>query len=130
MRYLTLGEVVALHRALLESSGGATRIRDLGSLESALAQPRATFGGVDLHASLASKVAALGFSLTLNHPFVDGNKRVAHAAMEVFLILNGHEIVATMDDQEQLMLALAAGQVTRDALITWLERHIKPVGQS
>ena len=74
--------------------------------------------------------AALGFSLTLNHPFVDGNKRVAHAAMEVFLILNGHEIVATMEDQEQLMLALAAGQVTRDALITWLERHIKPVGQS
>jgi death-on-curing protein len=95
MRYLTLGEVVALHRALLESSGGATGIRDLGSLESALAQPRATFGGVDLHASLAAKVAALGFSLALNHPFVDGNKRVAHAAMEVFLILNGHEIVAT-----------------------------------
>lgn len=128
MRYLTLGEVVALHRALLESSGGATGIRDLGSLESALAQPRATFGGVDLHASLAAKVAALGFSLTLNHPFVDGNKRVAHAAMEVFLILNGHEIVATVEDQEQLMLALAAGHITRDALTTWLERHIKPVG--
>lgn len=85
MRYLTLGEVVALHRALLESSGGPTGIRDLGSLESALAQPRVTFGGVDLHASLAAKVAALGFSLTLNHPFIDGNKRVAHAAMEVFL---------------------------------------------
>ncbi len=127
MRYLTLGEVVALHRAVHESSGGATGIRDLGSLASALAQPRATFGGVDLHASLAAKAAALGFSLTLNHPFVDGNKRVAHAAMEVFLILNGHEIVAAMDDQEQLMLSLAAGQVTRDALTTWLERHIKPV---
>jgi len=72
---------------------------------------------------------ALGFSLTLNHPFVDGNKRVAHAAMEVFLILNGHEIIATVEDQEQLMLALAAGDVTRDALTTWLERNIKPVGQ-
>ena len=61
MRYLTLGEVVALHRAILEDSGGASGIRDLGALESALAQPRATFGGVDLHASLHAKAAALGF---------------------------------------------------------------------
>ena len=70
MRYVALSEVVALHRALLESSGGADGIRDLGSLESALAQPRASFGGVDLHASVSAKAAALGFSLTLNHPHV------------------------------------------------------------
>lgn len=82
MRYLTLGEVVALHRAVIERTGGASGIRDLGSLESALAQPRASFGGADLHASLPAKAAALGFSLTLNHPFLDGNKRTAHAAME------------------------------------------------
>jgi death-on-curing protein len=66
MRYLTVGEVVALHRAILESSGGATGVRDLGALESALAQPRASFGGVDLHTSLPAKAAALGFSLALN----------------------------------------------------------------
>ena len=74
MRYLTLGEVVALHRAILESSGGASGIRDLGALESALAQPRATFGGTDLHPSLQAKAAALGFSLALNHAFVDGRR--------------------------------------------------------
>src|SRR5712691_11611952 len=116
MRYLTLGEVVTLHRAILEGSGGASGIRDLGALESALAQPRATFGGTDLHPLLHAKAAALGFSLTLNHPFVDGNKRVAHAAMEVFLTMNGYEIVASVDEQERLMLDLAAGHVGREQL--------------
>jgi death on curing protein len=74
MRYLSLGEVVALHRAILEGSGGARGIRDLGTLESALAQPRATFDGADMHSSVRAKAVALGFSLTLNHPFVDGKQ--------------------------------------------------------
>jgi death-on-curing protein len=124
-RYLTLGEVVALHQAIIERTGGASGIRDLASLESALAQPRASFGGADLHASLPAKAAALGFSLTLNHPFLDGNKRTAHAAMEVFVMLNGGELVADVDDQERLMLDLADGRSTREALTTWLEQHIK-----
>ncbi len=98
MRHLPLGEVVALHRAILEDSGGASGIRDLGALESALAPPRATFDGINLHASLHAKAAALGYSLALNHPFIDGNKRVAHAAMEAFVMLNGFEIIATVDD--------------------------------
>ena len=127
MRYLTLGEVVALHRAILESSGGASGIRDLGGLESALAQPRASFGGSDLHTSLHAKAAALGFSLAMNHAFADGNKRIAHAAMEVFLTLNGYEIVAPIDEQERLMLALAAGKTTREELTAWLEKHVTPV---
>ena len=127
MRYLTFGEVVALHRAILESSGGASGIRDLGALESALAQPRASFGGADLHQSLHAKAAALGFSLAMNHAFVDGNKRVAHAAMAVFLILNAYEIVASVDEQERLMLDLAAGKMTREQLTEWLETHLKSV---
>jgi len=126
MRYLSLGEVIDLHQALLDQTGGATGIRDLGGLESALAQPRATFGGTDLHSTIEQKAAALGFSLTLNHPFVDGNKRVAHAAMEVFLLLNGRELVGTVDEQERLMLDLADGQITREQLTVWLEQHTKP----
>lgn len=129
MRYLSLGEVVDLHQALLDQTGGATGIRDLGGLESALAQPRATFGGMDLHPTAVQKAAALGFSLTLNHPFVDGNKRVAHAAMEVFLVLNGVELRGTVDDQERLMLDLAAGRLTREELATWLEQHVTPIGR-
>ena len=126
MRYLSLGEIVDLHQALLEQTGGTTGIRDLGMLESALAQPRATFDGTDLHPTLVQKAAALGFSLTLNHPFVDGNKRVAHAAMEVFLLLNGIDLNAAIDEQERLMLDLADGRITRDQLILWLENHTEP----
>ena len=124
MRYLTLGEVVALHRAVLAATGGADGIRDLGAFESALAQPRATFDGTDLYPSLVEKASALAFSLAMNHPFIDGNKRIAHAAMAVFLDLNGVAIEATIDEQEQLMLSLAAGRISRAELTTWLKGHV------
>jgi hypothetical protein len=74
IRYLTLIEVLEIHRRILEQSGGAFGIRDMGLLESAIAQPRMTFGGEDLYSSLFEKAAALGFSIIMNHPFVDGNK--------------------------------------------------------
>jgi len=73
IRYLLLAEVLELHRSVIEQWGGAGGIRDLGALESTLAQPRQSFGGQDLYPDLASKAAALCFSLVLNHPFVDGN---------------------------------------------------------
>jgi death on curing protein len=98
-----------LHRQIIEQSGGALGVRDLRALESALAQPRMTFGGDDLYPTLVDKAAALGFSLVMNHPFVDGNKRTGHAAMETFLILNGLEISASVDEQEQVILSLASG---------------------
>lgn len=128
MRYLTFGEVVDLHRALIDTTGGASGIRDLGALESALAQPRASFGGVDLHTSLTDRAAALCFSLVNNHPFVDGNKRLAHAATETFLILNGKEIDAPVDEQERVMLNLASGRVTREELTAWLVVHLRNAG--
>ena len=128
MRYLTLGEVVDLHRAVIEETGGASGIRDLGTLESALAQPKASFAGVDLHASLADKAAALCFSLVNNHAFIDGNKRIGHAAAETFLILNGSEIDAPVDEQERLMLDLASGRLTREQLAAWLLAHLRQAG--
>jgi death-on-curing protein len=127
MRYLALGEVVELHRRLLEATGGASGIRDFGALESAIAQPKATFEGVDLYPTLVEKAAALGFSLIQGHAFVDGNKRVGHAAMETFLILNGSEIAAPVDDQERLILDLAAGRIGRSHLVEWLRQHVKPL---
>lgn len=126
-RYLTLAEVLELHRTVLERWGGASGIRDINALESALAQPRQSFGGQDLYPDLATKAAALCFSLVLNHPFVDGNKRVGHAAMEVFLLLNGHEFRATVDEQEQLILQLAAGNLKREAFVEWVKQHMVPV---
>ena len=105
-------------------SGGSAGIRDFGALESALAQPRMTFDGDELYPTIVDKAAALGFSLINNHPFVDGNKRIGHAAMEVFLILNGYEIEAGVDEQERVILGVAAGQIKRDELRAWLSLHI------
>ena len=127
MRYLTLGEVVDLHRRLLQATGNVSGIRDFSALESAIAQPKATFGGVDLYPTIVEKAAALAFSLVQGHAFVDGNKRVAHAAMETFLVLNGTEIDAPVGDQERLMLDLAAGRIGRNHLIDWLRQHLKPL---
>jgi death on curing protein len=128
MRYLTLGEVLRLHQLLIESSGGAPGVRDLGLLDSALAQPRATFDGRDLHPTVLDKAAALCASLVQNHPFVDGNKRVGHAAMTTFLLLNGLDIVATTDEQEQLMLDLAGGICRREDVLAWLRNHTGKLG--
>ena len=128
MRYVTLGEVVELHRRLLQATGGASGIRDFGALESAVAQPKATFGGGDLYSTLADKAAALCLALVQSHPFIDGNKRVGHAAMETFLVLNGREIDASIDAQERLILDLASGRLDRNELSDWLLRHLKPLG--
>ena len=126
MRYPTLGEVIALHRRLIATTGGASGIRDLGGLESALAQPRASFGGDDLYPGVIEKAAALGFSLVMGHPFVDGNKRTGHAAMETFLVLNGYELSADVDKQERMMLELAAGDLSRDEFLDWVRMHAVP----
>jgi len=72
-----------------------------------------SFGGDDLYPGLIEKAVALGFSLVMGHPFVDGNKRTGHAAMETFLILNGYELSAPVDEQERVMLELAAGERSR-----------------
>src|SRR5262245_34159319 len=98
MRLLALAEVLELHRHVIDQSGGAAGIRDLGALEAAVAQPRMAFGGVDLNPTLAEKAAALCFSLVANHPFIDGNKRVGHAAMETLLVFNRWQLDASVDD--------------------------------
>lgn len=126
MRYLTLGEVVALHRRLIETTGGARGIRDLGGLEAALAQPRASFSGDDLYPGVVEKAVALGFALVMGHPFVDGNKRTGHAAMETFLVLNGYELNAPVDEQERVMLELAAGALAREVFLDWVRTHAVP----
>jgi len=124
MRYLSLNQVLGLHRHLLERYGGSAGIHDLGALESALAQPRMTFGDEDLYPTIAEKAAALGFSLIKNHPFVDGNKRTGHAAVETFLVLNGYEIEATVDEQENVILQIAAGELGREEFTRWMCLHL------
>jgi death on curing protein len=124
MRYLSIQEVISLHSLLIAQSGGSSGLRDRGALESAVAQPEASFGGEDLYPDLGSKTAALGHSLIQNHPFVDGNKRVGHAAMGVFLLLNGYEIDASVDEQETIIIDVASGKLSRNELSDWLIKHV------
>ena len=124
VRYLTLAEVLELHRRVTAQTGGAWGVRDLGALESAIAQPRLTYAGEDLYTTLVEKAAALGFSLIGNHPFVDGNKRGGHAALETFLLLNGHELHAEVDDAERVILGVAAGELTREQFRGWVQARV------
>lgn len=122
--YLTLGQILFLYQRLIQQSGGAPGLRDIAGLESAVAQPRMTFDEKDLYPSLAEKAAALGYSLIKNHPFIDGNKRICHAAMEVFFVLNGDEIDASVADQEKSILQLSTGNMERAELVHWLKDHM------
>jgi len=129
MKFPSIFQILEVHQRLLEESGGTFGVRDYGALESALAQPEMTFGGEDLYPTVIEKAGALAYSLCMNHPFVDGNKRVAHAAMEIFLVLNGFEINASVDEQEKLFLELASGKVKRDELVDWLRRNVVPLSR-
>ncbi len=124
MQLLTLEQVLILHQRVIEQSGGATGIRDRDILESALAQPYMSYDGQYLYPTLIEKVAALGFSLINNHPFVDGNKRIGHAAIEVTLLMNGYEIQADVDTQETIIFAIAASEMSRESFLEWLQGHI------
>jgi death-on-curing protein len=129
MRYLALAEVVELHRLTIEETGGASGLRDLGALESAVAQPRMTVGEEDLYPTIVDKASALCTSLVQNHPFVDGNKRVGHAVMETYLFLNGFEIDTPVDSQEETILGLASGELDRAGLAEWLRERVVEKGR-
>jgi len=122
MKYLTLDDVVNLHSKGLAAHGGDPGLRDNGLLESAVAQPQMTYGGNDLYPTLVEKAAALGFSLAKNHAFIDGNKRVAHLAMETFLAVNGFEIFADTDEQETVFRRLSGEgpAMGREEFVEWL----------
>src|SRR5438128_11544386 len=107
--FLTLDEVLAIHRDQIARYGGAPGIHDPGLLQSALAQPQAGFGGQFLHTDLFEMAAAYLFHIVQNHPFIDGNKRVGAVSAIVFLRMNNQDINATEDELEALVLTLAQG---------------------
>jgi death-on-curing protein len=126
IEYLSVTQVLALHAALVEAFGGADGLRDRGVLEAAVARPAATFGGEDLYEDVAAKAAALMHSLVLNHPFVDGNKRVGVAAAELFLACNQQILNASDDDLETLTLSVAQGEIEAEALAIWFRQRLHP----
>jgi len=114
----------AVHEEQILEHGGPAGLRDAGLLESALARPRhlATYGTPDV----CDLAAAYGFGLARNHPFVDGNKRTAFVAVELFLALNGHALAASDADCVMAMLRLAASETDEKAFADWLRAHVEP----
>ena len=125
--YLSPAQVVELQYELLAAFGGLGGIRDRGSLEASIARPAMTFGGEDLYPDLAAKAAALLHSLVLNHPFVDGNKRVGAAAAELMLELNGIALAASDHELENITLATARGEMSAEALAIWFRQRCRPL---
>ena len=123
--YLSIAQVVALHEALIGAFGGVLAIRDRGMLEAAVARPAMTFGGEDLYVDLAARAAALMHSLALNHPFIDGNKRIGVAAAEFFVERNGHAVHAADEEIEEVTLAVAEGAVGVEALTIWFRQRLR-----
>ncbi|MEL7534190.1 MAG: type II toxin-antitoxin system death-on-curing family toxin [Bacteroidota bacterium] len=127
MFFPTKEMVLQIHARLIQESGGSNGLRDEGGLDSCMAQPLNSFGGQDLYPSLLEKASMLGFLLVSNHPFVDGNKRIGHAAMEITFVLNGYEIAATTDEQEKLILDLASGTLDKETFFQWVKTHLRPL---
>ena len=127
MKYLTPEQVLFIHARLIEETGGAHGVRDLGALLSALGRPQASFEGQDLYPSLEHKGAALMLSLIQNHPFVDGNKRTGVAALGLFLALNGHRLVADNADLVALALGVARSQYGLEDVVAWLRPRVQAV---
>ncbi len=114
--YLSLDQVLALHKAQIDEYGGAHGVREKGGLEAAIARPQMTFGGEDLYPGIADKGAALWHSLVMNHPFIDGNKRIGAMAAEFFLGLNGVDLLATDEELVAATMAAARGEMSAEAL--------------
>jgi death on curing protein len=121
--FLTLDEIVAIHRDQIERYGGSFGVRDWGLLHSALAMPAATFGGQYLHSDITEMAAAYLYHLVQNHPFVDGNKRVGAAAAAVFLSMNDQTLQADEDGFAELVLSVARGETSKSTVAEFLRTH-------
>lgn len=123
MKIITKAQIILLHKQLIEKTGGSSELRDEGLLESALAAPYQTFGDRVAYPSIQQKAARLGFGLVMNHPFVDGNKRIGAHAMLVLLALNGINLQYTQAELSDIILQVASGDASYDNLLLWILQH-------
>ena len=120
----TLQDIYELHTQLENTFVLSSGVRDENLLASAVNTPFQTFMGNDLYPSLYDKAAQLCYGIANNHPFIDGNKRTALHSMYVYLIINGFDIMATQQDVENMIIDVAAGNMTNTELVQWLQKNI------
>lgn len=114
-----------IHNKLIDEFGGSKGIRDLGGLEAALYRPYATFDGNDLYPTAIDKAAAIFESLIINHPFIDGNKRIAYVLMRLTLIENNFDIAASKEEKYDITIEASKGEIGFDEIKQWLTKRIK-----
>ena len=124
MKILKKRQILLLHSVLIAESGGSDGVRDEGLLDSAVNTPFQTFSGQDLYPTVLEKAVRLGFGLTRNHPFIDGNKRIGTHAMLVFLNLNSITLSYEDDELISTILSVASGEMDADGLLKWIQQHI------
>ncbi|MFN0051374.1 MAG: type II toxin-antitoxin system death-on-curing family toxin [Planctomycetales bacterium] len=126
IRFLSVDQVLRIHDRGIAEHGGSPLLRDRGLLESAVSMPMAQFGGEFLHDGIPAMAAAYLYHLCKNHAFADGNKRVAVAAAETFVLLNSCKLVATDAELERLTLGVADGSISKSAATDFFKAHVKP----
>lgn len=124
IKFLSQEVILYFHRLLVHRYGGSPGLRDPNLLESALAQAHQTMDGQYLHRDIIEMAAAYGFHLCQNHPFIDGNKRIALVAMDTFLRMNGLDLLAGEKETYVIVLRLAGGDLTKQELTQWLKEHV------
>lgn len=122
---LSAEQVLAVHKMMIEKTGGSEGVRDIGLLESALNSPFQTFDGKDVYPSLFYKAAVLCRGIVSNHPFVDGNKRTGVHAMLIFLEINGASLSYTQNDLIILGLEAASGNLDSNGILRWISEHVE-----
>lgn len=125
MKTLSKRQALMLHEQLIKETGGIQGLRDEGLLESALAAPFQSYADVDAYPSVQQKAARLCYGLVMNHPFVDGNKRIGAHAMLVFLLLNGIELCYRQEELSDIILMVASGKSGYETLFEWINTHEK-----
>ena len=129
IKFITKDIVLFFHEQLINFYGGSIEIRDENLLDSALAQPKATFEGKYLHDTLYKMSAAYGYHLCNNHPFIDGTKRIAFVVMDTFLQRNNLEIIASEKEVYKTMIYLASGQLSKEKLALWLKKNTSAINK-
>lgn len=127
IKFLDIELVLFFHRSLINEYGGAHGLRDEALLESALAQATMTIDGKFLHEDVFDMAAAYGFHICNNHAFIDGNKRLALVAIDIFLQMNGWELIANEKDTYKTIMQLASGELTKQELRAWIRRNAEPI---
>lgn len=125
IQFLSTDNVLAIHQRMITEYGGGDGLRDRNLLESAVHMPQSQFGGEYLHDGLTGMAAAYLFHLCKNHPFVDGNKRVALASAVQFIYLNDHVLLANKNSVEKLTLGVADGSVSKDQVTSFFKKHVR-----